>query len=122
MVSSRAAVEHDAALRHADDAVAIGAGGVERVQVGDDGDAVAQVDVAQRVHDDLGVERVERGDRLVGEDHLGLLHQGAGNGHALLLAAGQRSSRLEGGLAMPRRSSAAIAMMRSSRVKILKAD
>ena len=37
----------------------------------------------------LGVARVERGDRLVGQDDLRLLHQRAADRHALLLAAGQ---------------------------------
>ena len=83
----RRAVEHDPAGRHADDAVAVGPGGVERVQVGDDGDAVAQIDVLQRIHHHLCVHRIERGDRLVGEDHFRLLHQRTGDCDALLLAA-----------------------------------
>ena len=44
---------------------------------------------AKRVHDDLRVHRVEAGDGFVGQDDLGVLHQGAGDGDALLLAAGQ---------------------------------
>ncbi len=50
------------------------------------------------IHHHLGVHRIERGDRLVGEDHLRLLHQRAGNRHALLLAARQRAGGLERGL------------------------
>ena len=45
----RRTVEDHRALRHADDAFAVAARGVQRVQVGDDGDAVALVDVLQRV-------------------------------------------------------------------------
>ena len=41
----------------------------------------------KRVHDDARVARIERGDRLVGQDDLGLLHQRARDGDALLLAA-----------------------------------
>ena len=37
----------------------------------------------------LGVARVERGDGLVGEDDLRVLHQRAGDRDALLLSAGQ---------------------------------
>ncbi len=54
------------------------------------------VDVLQRVHHDLGVARVERGDGLVGQHDVGLLDQGAGDGDALLLAAGQGLGALAG--------------------------
>ena len=47
------------------------------------------VDAQKRVHHDLGVARVERGDRLVGEDDVRLLHQRAGDRDALLLTAGE---------------------------------
>ena len=92
------AVEDDSAGGHADDPLAIGAGSIERVQVGDDGDALLVVDGLQRVHDDLGVARVERGDRFVGEDDAGLLHQRPRDGDALLLSAGQRLRPLRRGL------------------------
>ena len=42
------------------------------------------------LEDRVGQDRVERGDRLIGQDQLGLLHQGAGDAHPLLLAAGER--------------------------------
>ena len=58
------------------------------MQVGDNSDAVLLVDVFQGVHDDLRVQRIKRGDRLVGEDDLRLLDERAGDGDALLLAAG----------------------------------
>ena len=37
----------------------------------------------------LVVARVEVAGRLVGQDELGVVHQAAGDGHALLLAAGE---------------------------------
>jgi len=55
---------------------------------------VLVVDAAQRVHHHLRVHRVEAGDGLVGEDHLRLLHQRAGDGDALLLAARERLGAL----------------------------
>ena len=57
---------------------------VERVEVGDDHPPVLGVDALQRVHDDLGVHRVEAGDRFVGQDDLRVLHQRPGDGNALL--------------------------------------
>ena len=47
------------------------------------------VDVAQQLEDGVGALGVERGGRLVAEDHLGLAGQCAGDGNALLLPAGQ---------------------------------
>ena len=93
---ARRAVEDDAAGRHADQAVAIAARQFERVQVADHGDAVVAVDALQRVHDDAGVARIERGDRLVGQNDLRLLHQRARDGDALLLAARQAVGALGG--------------------------
>ena len=75
---------------HADDAAAIGAGGVQRVQVAQHGDAVAPVDVAQRIHHQPGIHRIERGDRLIGQQDARLLHQRPRDRDALLLAARQR--------------------------------
>ncbi|MNV17889.1 hypothetical protein D3C71_1086910 [compost metagenome] len=89
-------VEDDAALRHADDAFAIIARRIQRMQVGDDGDAFALIDVTQRVHHDLGVQRIERSNRLIGQHHLRRLHQRTCNGDTLLLAAGKRARRLHG--------------------------
>src|SRR3954452_19689043 len=83
------AVEHHAPLGHADQAVAIAARQVERMQVAEHGDAEVLVDAQQRIHHNLGVAGIERGDRLVGEDDVGLLHQRAGDRDALLLAAGE---------------------------------
>ena len=64
----RRAVEDDLAGGHADQAVAVFRRDIEMVQIADDGDAVLAVDPEQRVHHDLGVARIERGDRLVGQD------------------------------------------------------
>ena len=60
-------------------ALAIAARRIQRVKIGDDGNTFALVDVAQRIHHDLGIQRIERSDRLVGKQHLRLLHQGAGD-------------------------------------------
>ena len=59
-------------------------------------DAKMLVDAQQRIHNDLGVAWIERGDRLVGENDVGLLHQRAGDGDALLLAAGELIDPLRG--------------------------
>ena len=84
------AVEDDAPARHADDAAAIGARGVQRVQVGQHGDAVAPVDVgaARPSPPWRSSDRARRSARRPA-DQLGLLHQRAGDGDALLLAARQ---------------------------------
>ena len=60
------------------------------MQVGDDGTAVLFVDPPQRLHHHLRVHRIERGNRLVRENDLRILHQRPGNGDALLLPARQR--------------------------------
>ena len=60
------------------------------MQVGNDHAAIFDVDLFQRVHDDLGVHRIEAGNRLIGQNDLGVLHQGARNRHPLLLATRQR--------------------------------
>jgi hypothetical protein len=56
------------------------------------------VDVLERIHDDLRIERIKRGDRLVGEDQLRRLHQRTGDGDTLLLPARQRAGALHRGL------------------------
>lgn len=59
--------------------------------VGDeqDGQAELLVEVAQQLEDGAGGLGVERGGRLVREEHLGVAYQGAGDADALLLAAGE---------------------------------
>ncbi len=89
-------VEHDAPGIHRDDAVEIGGGVVHLVQRDDQRDAVVAAHRHQRVHHPLGRLRIERGDGLVGQHQLGALHQRAGDGDALLLAAGQLARLLAG--------------------------
>ena len=84
------AVKHDAPVAHADHAVTVAAGGVQRVQVGDDHAAIFVMDATQCVHHDLGIHRVKAGDGFIGQNDLRVLHQGAGNRDALLLATRQR--------------------------------
>ncbi|GAA2932987.1 hypothetical protein GCM10020221_30950 [Streptomyces thioluteus] len=55
----------------------------------EDGQAELPIEVAQQLEDRAGGLRVERGRRLVGEQHLGVAGQGAGDADALLLAAGE---------------------------------
>ena len=84
-----AVVEH-LSLAQRDDAFAVAQRIVDLMQRHHHGDAVGLVNIAQRVHEDARRFRVQRGDRFIGEDHFRLLHQRTSNGHALLLAAGQR--------------------------------
>ena len=76
--------------RHADQPVTIGARDFQGVQVAHHGHARnGLIDALQGVHDDARVARIERGDRLVGQDQARTLHQRPGDGDALLLAARQ---------------------------------
>ena len=61
--------------------------------VGDDhhGDAQALVDVLEQGEDGLGGHGVEGAGGLVAQKHFRVAGQGAGDGHALLLAAGELS-------------------------------
>ena len=54
-----------------------------------DGDAQPPVDVLQKRQDRLGGHGIQRAGGLVAEQHLRIGGQGAGDGHALLLAAGE---------------------------------
>ena len=68
-----------------------GAGGVAFGKLGvvrDHDDELFMRDLLQDVHDLDGGLRVERAGRLVGQQDLGVVDKGAGNGHALHLAAG----------------------------------
>ena len=49
----------------------------------------SSVQAFQQVEDFVGRRRVEVAGRLVGQDELGVVHQAAGDRHALLLAAGE---------------------------------
>ena len=58
--------------------------------VGDQHDgATAAVQLVEQAHHVAGRHRVEVAGRLVGQDQVGVGHQGPGHGHPLLLAAGQ---------------------------------
>ena len=81
------AVVDELAGAQADDALAVDLGQVEEVEVDDGGDAELAVDALQVAHDDVAGGRVEAGHRLVGEQDGGLLGQGPGDAHALLLPA-----------------------------------
>jgi hypothetical protein len=88
------AVVDDAALVQGDGAGAVLHGHVHLVQGHEHGAAVLAVDPRQDVHDAARGFGIERGDRLVGQDHAGTLHHGPRDGRTLLLAAGQRRSAL----------------------------
>ena len=77
----------DLAVVHAGDAVGVGE---DPVVVGDDDDgAVGRAgDLAEEVEHDLAVLRVERGGGFVADDERRLVDERAGDGDALLLAAG----------------------------------
>ena len=61
-----------------------------RSWVDDQGGQAELVAQPQQQGEDLAAYgRVERGDRLVGDDEFGLQHEGARDDHALALAAGQ---------------------------------
>src|SRR5262249_48866895 len=80
-------VRFNVAVAHTDDA--LGPGG-DVVFVRDHDDGLARiVELLQTLHDLVAGPRVEVASRLVGEDHLRIVDQGAGDGDALLLAAGQ---------------------------------
>ena len=79
----------DAALLHDHDVVGEVADHRQVVGDEDEGDAEVAAQVGEEL-DDLGLDRdVEGGDGLVGDDELGLQGEGAGDGDALALAAGE---------------------------------
>lgn len=108
-----AAVEEDPAALQGHRARAIAQRVVDLMQGHHHGLAVVAVDIGEDVHHLARRLRVERGDRFVGENHLGLLGQGAGDGHALLLAAGKGRGALPGeiGQADPRQRFQGLALL-----------
>ena len=80
-------IAFDAAIAEADDAAAA-AGEVLFVRYEEDG-VTRGVYLVEEVHDFVAGAGVEGAGRLVGEDDGRLVDEGARNGHALLLAAGQ---------------------------------
>ena len=83
----------DQALRHHDD----GVGHAERLLLvmrhEDEGDPGGPLDLVELCLHVLPELRVQGRQRFVKEQHLRFRHQGTGNGHALLLAAGERGDR-----------------------------
>ena len=94
-------VEHDLAVAEADDAVGPRDGEVDLVQAADDGEPLVGGDLADERHHLVARLGVERGDRLVGEEDARVLHEGAGDRHALLLAARQGVGALVGAVEQP---------------------
>ena len=89
-------VEDDLAVAETDDAVGPGEREVDLVQAAHDGQSLVDGDLADERHDLLARLGVERGDGLVGEQDLGVLHERAGDGDALLLSAGEGVGALVG--------------------------
>jgi hypothetical protein len=80
-------VEYDLAVRKPDDPLG---GGGNRVVMGDEDDRVSlPVQILQQVKHIPACFGVQRAGGLVRKDHGGVAGQRAGNGHALLLAAGE---------------------------------
>ena len=69
---------------------------VDLVQAAHDGESFVGGDLADEGHHLLARLRVEGGDGLVGQEDRRLLHEGPGDGHALLLATGQGVAALVG--------------------------
>jgi hypothetical protein len=90
------AVEDDLAGAQTDDPVGEIDGQLHLVQGGDDGEVILGGDLPQQVDDVAGRYRVEGGDRLIGEQHLRVLHECAGDRDPLLLTAGERVGALVG--------------------------
>src|SRR5262245_66548554 len=83
----RRAVEHNAALRHADDPIGVAAGELDVVNVDQRRNAAGASAPRDQLHDlDRGLG-IERGGWLVSEQQIRLLHQRARNADALTLTA-----------------------------------
>ena len=84
---------HDPAVGNANHAIGVaGHFGVVRHQ--QDRDALLHVQPAEDLQDFLAGVRIQVPRGLVGQQHGGLVHQRAGDGHALLLAAGELRRRM----------------------------
>ena len=86
----------------------------------DDGVAVLFVDVFDQLQDLLGRGIVQRAGRLVAEEDVRILHDGAADGHALLLAAGELVGQLVPVLVEPERVQQLVNIQR--RVREIGAD
>src|SRR5215475_4099721 len=89
-------VVNDLARSQRDRARAVRQRVLDLVQRDEDGDPILPVHVGENVHDPTRRGGIERSDRLIRDQKLGALHQGAGDGRALLLAAGEFRAALEG--------------------------
>ena len=74
--------------------------GVQLAQHADDGSAVG-VQLAQQCQHLLAALTVEGAGRLIGENHLGVVHQRPRNGYALLLPARELAGSVPGAIAEP---------------------
>ncbi len=90
------AAPHQRAGAKPDHAAGIALDQVEVVEAADDRYPVLPVELLQVTEDGMGENRIETCHRLVRQDHARLLHQGAGDAHALLLPAGKLARLLAG--------------------------
>jgi hypothetical protein len=88
------AVEHEPALLETEDAVGVVLRALHLVEGGDDGNPRRHGDPAQCLHHQAAVAQIEAGHGLVSQHDGRLLGQDFGDGHSLLLAAGQRIGAL----------------------------
>ena len=65
------------------------------MKVADHRDSVFTIDAAQYVHDPRRAAGIERGDRLIGQNDTGFLHESARDRDPLLLATGELVRSLE---------------------------
>ena len=91
----RPAIEDHAARDHAENPVAVGARRIDGMEIADHGNPVGRIDRPESIHDQRGIARVERCDRLISQQDLGFLSESPGDGNALLLAPGERVGALQ---------------------------
>lgn len=81
-------VKNKLAAGDADNPGAVGPDQLHRMQVYHHADTLL-ANLAQHIHDALSVFRIQRGDRLVGQQDPGVLHQRPADRHPLHLPAGE---------------------------------
>ena len=84
------ALEDHFAIFEGDGAGGIAMHQVQEVQAAKHGDAAFFVQLFKILEDRMRQNGIQRGDRFIRQDQLGILHQGAGDAHALLLPARER--------------------------------
>src|SRR5690606_14117009 len=82
----RQAVEDQLSLVQGDRSIGVLVDQIEEMEGAEDCDTVVTVDRLEIAHDRVRQHRIEGCYRLVGEDHLRVLHQGSGDSHPLLLS------------------------------------